>query len=655
MTPRPGARAVRKTRTEKGEAMTRKIATALFAATLLTLAAAPALAEDPAKVPDRYKWDLTVLYANDAAWEAAKKDVEARAATLDTLKGTLGRSAKDLKSGLDLVWGLQKDLYRLYAYASQKSDLNVADAGAMALRQSMSPLMATVSARMAWVDPEILGIPEASLKRFLAEEPGLVPYKPVLDEILRLKPHTLSPAEEKILADASLLNDAAESVYTVFSDAEIPRASVTLSDGTTVTLDAAAYTQYRAAANRWDRERVFQAFFSNLHQYRGTFGALLNAQVKRDLFRAKARGYQGKDACLASALDGPNVPVAVYDNLIRNVHKNLPHLHRYLKLRQRMMGLPELRYSDLYASVVKEVDQKYTADQAMDLTLKAVAPLGKDYEETLRKGFGDGRWVDWFPYEGKHSGAYSGGAYGEHPFILTNFNGTYEDVSTLAHEAGHAMHSHYTNGAQPFQTSDYTTFVAEVASTFNEALLTDYMLKHTDDDAMKLFLLGSYVDGIRQTLFRQSQFAEFELKIHQAVEKGEALTGESLDAMYKEIIDAYYGADKGVTVIDPACYSEWAYIPHFYYNFYVFTYSTSLTASTALSQMVLEGRPGAVERYKKFLSLGDSKPPVEELKEAGVDMTTDEPFDLTMKAMDKAMGQMETILDRMEKAKAAKK
>jgi len=651
MTPRPGVRAVRKTRTEKGEPMTRKIATLLLTAALLALAAAPVLAEDPAKVPDRYKWDLSVLYANDAAWDAAKRDVETRAAALDTLKGTLGRSAKDLKTGLDLVWGLQKDLYRLNAYASQKSDLNVADSKAMALRQSMSPLDASISARMAWVDPEILSIPEGKLKGFLAEEPGLLPYKPVLDDVLRLKAHTLSPAEEKILADAGLLSDAAESVYTVFSDAEIPRSSVTLSDGTTVTLDAAAYTQYRAAADRQDRERVFQAFFANLHQFRGTFGALLNTQAKRDLFRAKARGY---DSCIASALDGPNVPVAVYENLIRNVHKNLPTLHRYLRLRQRMMGLSELRYSDLYASIVKEVDQKYTADQAMDLTLKAVAPLGKDYAETLGKGFQD-RWVDWFPYEGKHSGAYSGGAYGAHPFILTNFNGTYEDVSTLAHEAGHAMHSHYSNGAQPFQTSDYTIFVAEVASTFNEAMLTDYMLKHTDDDSVKLFLLGSYVDGIRQTLFRQTQFAEFEWEMHKAVERGEALTGDSLDAMYKKIIDEYYGVDQGITVINPVCYSEWAYIPHFYYNFYVYSYSTSLTASTALSQMVLEGRPGAVERYKKFLSLGNSMPPVEELKVAGVDMTTDEPFTITMDAMNKAMDQMETILARMEKAKAPKK
>lgn len=628
--------------------MTRKPLALLLTATLL-LAGLALRAEDPAKVPARYKWDLTALYPTDAAWATAKLALEKRADELTPLQGTLGRSAGDLKKALDLVWDLRREMARLASYASQKSDLNANDAKAMEMRQSLSSLGSAVDAKSAWLEPELLAIPTEKLDAFFAAEKGLAPYAPSVKDLVRMQKHILSPKEEKILADAGLLSDAAESVYTVFSDAEIPRATVTLSSGEKVRLDAAAYTQYRAASNPWDREKVFEAFFSNLGQYKGTFGSLLNAQVKKDYFQAKARGYE---SCLASALDGPNVPVAVYENLIRNVHKNLPHLHRYLKLRQRMMGLDQLRYSDLYTSVVKDIEKSYTADEAMELTLKSLAPLGPDYVETLKKGFFSDRWVDFYPYEGKHSGAYSNGAaYDSHPFILMNYNGTWEDVSTLTHEAGHAMHSYYTNKTQPFASADYTTFVAEVASTFNEALLTDYALKNAKDDATRLFLLGAYVDGIRQTLFRQTQFAEFELEIHRAAERGEALTGEKLDGMYKKIIDTYYGADQGITAINPACYSEWAYIPHFYYNFYVFSYSTSLTASTALSQMVLENRPGAVEKYKKFLSLGNSLPPIDELKIAGVDMTTDEPFDLTMKAMDKAMDEMEAIVARMEKEK----
>ncbi len=635
--------------------MRERIATALLAAALLAgLAPARTAAEDPAKVPERYQWNLADVYPSDAAWQKAKDALAERAKELPKFKGTLGTSARRLKDCLDLAFELRREDARLSTYASQKSDLDVRNASALAMRQSMTPFEADLAAKMAWINPEILALPEAKLAAFLKEEPGLVPYKPVIEDIVRLRKHTLGSEGERVLADASLVMDTPDSVYSVFADADIPRATLTLSTGETVRLDAAAYTQYRAVPDRWDRERVFDAFFGNLNAYRGTFGALLNAEVKKDLFRAKARKYDngGKDAvgsCLASALGGPNIPPEVYHNLIRNVHKNLPYLHKYLRLRQRMMDLPELRYSDLYASIVKEVDQKYTVDQAMDLTLKAVAPLGRDYVEVLSKGF-QSRWVDFYPYEGKHSGAYSNGAaYDVHPFMLLNFNGTFEDVSTLAHEAGHTMHSYYSNKSQPFATSDYTIFVAEVASTFNENLLMDYMLKHTDDDAVKLFLLGNYVDGIRQTLFRQTQFAEFELKIHERVEKGEALTGDELNKIYKGIIDEYYGAGQGLTAIAPACYAEWAYIPHFYYNYYVYSYATSLTASTALSQMVLQGKPGAVEAYRKFLSLGSSMPPIEELKVAGVDLTTDAPFDITMRAMDKAMDDMQAILDRMEK------
>ncbi len=605
-------------------------------------------AMDRSKIPDQDKWDLTDLYANDAAWEAAKQNLEKKIPQIEQYKGKLGTSAKDMLDGLDFLFGLKKDFARIASYASMKSDLNVRNSAALEMRQSLAPLGAEFGAKTAWVDPEILGIPAAKIDSFYKQEPRLKIYKPVIDDVLRMKAHTMTPGEEKIIADAGLMSGTPESVYSVFSDADIPRATVTLSDGETVTLDAAAYTKYRAVQNRWDRENVFQAFFSNLNQYRGTLGSLLNGEVKKDLFYAKARNY--KD-CLSSALDGPNIPTAVYNNLLDNVHKNLPTLWRYLKLRKRIMGLDQLRYSDLYAPIVKEVDKKYTADEAREMVLKALAPLGQDYVDVLKNGYAH-RWVDFFPSSGKHSGAYSeGAAYDVHPYMLLNFNGSYEDVSTLAHESGHTMQSYYSNKTQPYCTSDYTIFVAEVASTCNENLLMNYALNHTKDDAMKLYLLGTYVDGIRTTLFRQAQFAEFELKIHQMVENGQALTGDNLNKVYAGILHKYYGVDQGITEINPACYAEWAYIPHFYYDFYVYSYATSITASTAISQMIIDGKPGEVKDYRTFLALGDSMPPVDELKVAGVDMTTDQPFTVTMKAMNKAMDEMESILDRMDAKK----
>jgi len=601
------------------------------------------------KIKDAYKWDLTTLYPSDAAWEEAKVSLEKRFSEMDKYKGKLAESPAELKACLDDYFELSKEFGRLASYASQKSDLDMRNAKAREMRQGLGPMGAEFGARVSWMDPEILQIPKEKIAAFLKKEPGLMKYKPVIDDILRMKAHTLKPDQEKIVAQAGLMASAPESIYGVFSDAEIPRATVTLSNGKKVRLDAQAYTKYRASQNRWDREKVFDAFFGNLNEFRGTLGATLNAEVKKDLFYAKVKNYDGD--CLASALDPTNVPASVYTNLIKNVHKNLPTLWRYLKLRKRIMKLDQLRYSDLYAPILKKVDKQYTYEEAKALVLKALKPLGDDYIKILNDGY-NSRWVDVYPTPGKHSGAYSNGAaYDVHPFIILNFNGSYDDVSTLAHESGHTMHSYFSNHTQPYATCDYTIFVAEVASTTNENLLIHYVLKHTDDDAVKLSLLGEYVNNLRLTLFRQAQFAEFELKIHQMAEKGQALTGDNLNEVYAGILKKYYGVDKGITEINPVCYSEWAYIPHFYYNFYVYTYATSITASTAIANMIEEGKPGEVQKYRKFLTLGDSRPPVDELKVAGVDMTTDQPFNETMKSMNEAMDQMEEILDRMDAAK----
>jgi oligoendopeptidase F len=435
--------------------------------------------------------------------------------------------------------------------------------------------------------------------------------------------------------------DGPGSIYNVFSNAEMPYPQITLSDGTTAALNKSGYALYRASANRNDREAVFQAFWSAIAQFKQTFGVDLYSHLQTHVFYARTRNY---DSCLAMALDRNNIPVEVYRNLIANVRDNLDTFHRYLRLRQRMLGVEELKYSDLYAPVVKDLDLKYSFDEAEKLYLDALKPMGEEYRAAAEKAF-EQRWIDAYPTPGKRAGAYSNGsAYDVHPYVLLNYNGRYEDVSTLAHEMGHALHSYYSNKSQPYPLADYSTFVAEVASTFNESLLIQKMLGEIKDRDTKLSLLMNYLDGIKRTVFRQTQFAEFELRIHEKAERGEPLTGDTFTQLYGDILKEYYGHDKGVCRIDDLYTVEWAYVPHFYFNFYIYQYATSFTAATALAEEVEAGRLGAVQRYLDFIRAGGSDYPIEILKRAGVDMTTAEPFRKTMAAMNRTMDQIEAIL-----------
>jgi oligoendopeptidase F len=433
------------------------------------------------------------------------------------------------------------------------------------------------------------------------------------------------------------------SVYSIFSNAEMPYPDVTLSDGTEATLNKAGYAKHRSSTVRDDREKVFQAFWSTFEKFKQTFGVQLYGQLQAHTFYMRTRNY---DSCLHRALDRNNIPTDVYHSLISNVHDNVDSFHRYLRLKKRMLGVETLKYSDLYAPVVKDVDLDYTYDEAKALYLDAVKPLGRDYSRAAREAFED-RWIDVYPTPGKRAGAYStGAAYDVHPYILLNYNGQYEDVSTLAHEMGHTLHSYYSNRRQPYPLANYSIFVAEVASTFNEALLIHKMLDQIKDDDARLSLLMNHLDGIKGTVFRQTQFAEFELRIHEKAEKREPLTGDTFTELYGEILKDYYGHDDGVCQIDDLYAMEWAYIPHFYYDFYVYQYSTSFTAATALAEAVLSGEEGAVDRYLEFISAGGSDYPIEILKQAGVDMTTAEPFKKTMVAMNRTMDEIEAILAR---------
>lgn len=598
---------------------------------------------DRTKIQEKYKWDLSHIYPGEEAWKQGREKLVARLSEIETYKGKLAESPQKLLACFDLVTNLSKDFTRLYCYASMHSDEDTRVSRYLGMEQEIGQIGSDFSAKSSFMQPEILKIGRAKIEAYLQQEPKLEIHRHGLDDILRRKDHTGTEGEEKILADASLVSDSPHSIYSVFSDADFPFAETTLHDGNAVNLSKSNFSIHRAAPHREDRQKVFAAYFGRLNDYRRTFGAQLYAEVKKNLFYTRARKYSSS---LARALDSNNIPLAVYEGLIHNVSTHLDTFHRYLKLRQKMLDVEQLHYYDLYCPVVAELDLKYTIEESQHHVLSSLAPLGDDYVNVARRGFAE-RWLDVFPTDGKRSGAYSNGAvYDVHPYMLLNYNGRYDDVSTLTHELGHTMHSYLSNKTQPYATADYSIFVAEVASTLNEALLMEYMLKTITDDNIRLSLLGNYLDGIRGTVFRQTQFAEFEWRIHEKVEKGEALTGDALSELYDSINKRYYGHEAGVCMVDDEIKCEWAHIPHFYYNFYVYQYATSFTASSAISELILAGDKTATKRYLELLSSGGSDYPINLLKKAGVDMTTSAPFELTMQKMNRVMDEMEQILSR---------
>ena len=610
----------------------------------VTVVAGAAQQRERSAVPDKYRWDLNQIYPTDQAWRAAKEKLVGELPSVRAFRGTLGSSATKLADALELSSRLAKDFSRLYVYASMTSDQDTRVSTYQGMQQEMAQVGATFGAETSYMEPEILKLDASKVESFISSEPRLKVYTFYLHDILRRRAHTLSDNEEKLLASSSIVASSSSDTYGILSDADFPYPTVTLSDGKSAKLDSSAFNLYRAVPNRADREKVMSSFFGALGAFRATFGSTLNGEVQSDVFYAKARNYNN---ALERALDAANIPTTVYTRLIDGVNRGLPTFHRYLNLRRKMMGVSELHYYDLYAPLVSSVDLSYTVDEAEKQVLEALTPLGPDYAAAANRAFNE-RWIDMYPTPGKRSGAYSnGGAYDVHPYMLINYNGKYNDVSTIAHELGHTMQSYLSNKTQPYPLADYPIFVAEVASTFNEALLIDHMLKTIKDDATKLSLLGNYLEGIKGTVFRQTQFAEFELRAHEMAEKGEPLTGDALSKLYAEITKKYYGHDKGVCIVDDYIQYEWSFIPHFYRNFYVYQYATSFTASAALSEKVLAGDPAATKRYLTFLSSGGSKYPIDLLKDAGVDMTSDEPLNLTLQKMNRVMDEMEKLIAKM--------
>ena len=591
------------------------------------------------EVPETFKWRIADIFPSETAWRAGFEEVRALAATLDALAGNWTASPEAMGDFMERLEQVNRLGSRLAHFASLQGDMDLGDNRYQAMKGEVQSFMVGLGAKLAFMDPAILELGEARVENYIQADPRLAPHRVGFLKVLRMKAHILPEGEARVVATEGLFAHAPSSAAGMLTDLDLPRPEVTLSTGEQVLLSTANYQKHRAAQVPADRQLVMETYWTGQKRYENTLATLLDAGIKQDLFHAQVHHYA---SCLEAALYPDAIEPAVYRNLVATVRANLAPLHRLLRLRQKMLGLPELRYADLYASAVSSVTRTYPYDEARDLVLRATGPLGAPYTQVLERAFGDG-WIDVYPNRGKQSGAYSSGVHGVHPFVKMNYDGTFHNVSTLAHELGHAMHSYLSEKTQPYPTSDYPIFLAEIASTFNENMLMHTLLETERDRTLKLFLLDNYLETLRGTLFRQTLFADFELAMHERVEQGQSLTPDWLNATYLELTRLYYGHDLGVVRVDDYIQSEWSGIPHFYYDFYVYQYATGIVASMALSEAVLaEGEP-ARARYLGFLGSGSSRFPLDTLKAAGVDLTTPQPVAAALKAFDRLVGQMETL------------
>lgn len=598
-------------------------------------------AEQPANSDSKYIWDLTDLYASPEAWTTEHDKVKAEVDKLDQYKGTLGTSPAAMLKALEAISDAQKETLRLNVYAGLKGDEDLSNAPAQERRQLGQALYTEVSEKTAWVAPEILAMGEKKVDVFIKANKDLAErFDFFLHDTLRAKPHTLGTEAEGVIAATGNIVQQPDNIRDQLAHSDLPFPTIKLSDGTKVKLTDQAYTKYRQVEKRSDRKKVFDAFWGAYQDYKSTFGATLTAQVMGEEFNAKVRKFPN---ALSAALFPDNMPETVYRTLVKEANDGLPVLYRYLRLRKKMLGIKDdLGYEDMYPTMFKlDHPLKFTVKDSERITLEALAPYGETYLDLLKKGFA-GRWMNAYPADHKASGAYmNGSAYDVHPYLLLNHNNDYESLSTFAHEWGHAVHTLLADESQPFEKSNYSTFIAETASIGNEMLLNDYMVAHAKTKNEKLYYLGEGLEAIRTTFFRQVMFAEFQLAIHEEMEAGRPLSGERMTSIYCDLLKKYYGEAQGVTKINPTYCAEWAYIPHFFYGFYVWQYATSMAGAAQLTDdIVHEGGP-ARDRFITLLKAGGSDYPYNLYKKAGIDMATAEPYQ-------KLIARMSHILDEID-------
>ncbi len=597
----------------------------------------PALSErkdmDPA-----YQWDLTTLYADDAAWEQAFAAVDADIAAMPAWAGTL-HTAAAIRDFLEASVALERKISLLYEYAFLRRSEDTRAAAAQSMTARIGAKLVQMSAAVAFAQPEILALPEEQLRAIVAD-PLLAEHRFTMENLLRQKPHTLSVAEEKLLASLGEVFGAPSDIADNLMDADLVFDDAVDAAGAPHALNSSSFIACQMSPDRTLREDSFRKYYKVYRQHINTFAAAYTGAVKGAAAEARARHF---DSSRAMAMAGENVPGEVYDNLITAVRAHLPAMYRYVALRKRLLGVDELHFYDVYAPFVKDSTAKYTYAQAQQMVLEAVAPLGADYRALVQKAY-DEHWIDVYPNKGKSSGAFSAGVYDSNPFILMNFTGTLDSVSTLAHEMGHSMHSWHSRHAQPPQYGDYTLFVAEVASTVNENLMIEQLLAKDPDPATRLYLLNQYLENFKGTVYRQTMFAEFEREAHAMVERGEGVNPETLNALYRGLVKDYFGPEM---VLDDEIQYEWARIPHFYRPFYVYKYATGYSTAVALSEGILHGGPECVQRYKEFLSMGGSAWPLDELRHAGVDLATPAPVSAALDKFARIVADAEATADKL--------
>ncbi len=588
------------------------------------------------EVPEQFKWALEDIYATDEKWAEDLQELKAMPERIAAFKGRLSESADTLYDFMKLSDEISVLCDSLGNYAQRRSDEDTANAKYQGFIGQLMNAYVAVNSAGSFETPEIISIEEDKLQKFYEDKPELKLYKRALDKLRRKKAHILSEAEEKILALTGEMGQSPENIYSMFSDADLRFPDAVDKDGKAHQVTHGSYIPLVQSEDRILRKSAFESMYGTFDKFRNTCAATLSAQIKAVNFYAKARRY---DSSLEAALDGTEVPVSVYKNLIEAVHDNMHYMYDYVALRKKLLGVDELHFYDLYTPVVPDADMKITFEEAKETVLKALAPMGEDYLNILKEGF-ENRWIDVYENEGKTSGAYSAGAR-VHPYVLLNHKDTLNCMFTLAHEMGHAIHSYLSNKNQPVVYSDYVIFVAEVASTCNEALLMQYLLKNTEDKKQRAYLINYFLEQFRTTLYRQTMFAEFELKINEMVAAGESLTVEGLNELYGELNKLYFG--DGI-VLDDEIKLEWARIPHFYYDYYVYQYATGYSAAIALSQRILKYGEPAVKDYIGFLKGGCSTDPISLLKGAGVDMATTQPINEALAMFGELVKEMEEAM-----------
>ena len=588
-------------------------------------------------IPQKDTWALEDLYATDADWEKALARMQARMPELSEFEGKLAQNGQTLCAFLALLEELDTQAESLGNYAMRRGDQDTRDANYQAMNGKFISAVTELSAGLSFATPEIMAIPEESLEGFYADCPRLERYRRYLTDQRRKKAHTLSAAEERLLAAAAEMAGAPDSIYSSLLNADLTYPDAVDSEGKPHSLSQSTFVPLEESGDRVLRKSAYENLYHTLNGMRNTAAGLLDAQNKQQKFYATARKYS---SAREAALDGTNVPLSVYDNLIEAVHRNLDKMHRYVRLRKKLLGVDQLHFYDIYTPLVQDLNKSIPYEQAKQTVYDALHPLGEDYRKILQEGF-DNRWIDVYENRGKRTGAYSAGTK-VHPYVLLNYTGSLDSEFTLAHEMGHALHSYLSNKHQNPIDSDYVIFVAEVASTCNEALLMEYLLKRTRDKKERAYLINYFLDQFKGTIYRQVMFAEFEKTMGEMVDGGQTLTADVLCAEYRRLAELYYGPDMEV---DEEIAIEWARIPHFYYDYYVFQYATGYAAAIALSRRILsEGEP-AVKDYLGFLSGGCSKSPIDLLKGAGVDMTGPQPVNDALALFGELLDEMESLME----------